>query len=85
MPRLRRDGALVNDAIRAIRRLDVDEKFKIKLERRAWLPLVPALLAVVLAVFVDNREAQSSIDPQSKADTKKTDRQRDTRVSEANG
>jgi len=62
--------ALVNDAIRSIRRLDIDEKFRIRLQGRAWLPLVPAMLAFVLAVFVDNREAQSSIDPKATEVTK---------------
>ena len=49
--------------MRAVGRIDVDEKFKIRFQRRAWLPIVPAILAFVLAVFVDNRAAQSSIDP----------------------
>ena len=55
--------ALLTDAMRAVGRIDVDEKFKIRFQRRAWLPLVPALLAFTLAMFVDNRTAQSSIDP----------------------
>ncbi len=58
--------ALVNDAIRSLRRVDIDEKFRIQFHRRAWLPLVPAMLAFLLAAFVDNHEAQSSIDPQAK-------------------
>lgn len=62
--------ALVNDAIRSIRRLDIDEKFRIQLQRRAWLPLVPALLAFALATFADNREVQSSVDPKAKEVTK---------------
>ena len=57
--------ALVADAVRAVGRIDVDEKFGVRWERRAWLPLVPALLAVVLTMFVDNREAQSGGDPKS--------------------
>lgn len=59
--------ALLADALRAVRRIDVDERFRIRLHERAWLPLVPALLAFLLATLVDNRQAQSSIDPRSKA------------------
>ncbi|NOY29536.1 MAG: hypothetical protein GXP28_04960 [Planctomycetes bacterium] len=58
--------ALLADAARAVRRVDIDERFRIRLGRRAWLPIVPALLAFLLATLVDNREAQSSIDPQTK-------------------
>lgn len=57
--------ALVNDALRSISRIDVDDKFRISLDRRAWWPLVPAAIAFVLATFVDTREASSSIDPDS--------------------
>ena len=62
--------ALVTDAVRAIRRVDVNKRFRIHLDKRAWLPLAPAMLAFLLAVLVDNREAKSSIDPQSKQATK---------------
>jgi len=55
--------ALLSDAVRAVERINVDEKFKIRFWQRAWLPLVPALFAFVLAMFVDNRAAQSRIDP----------------------
>lgn len=58
--------ALLADAVRAVRRVDIDERFRIRLQRRAWLPIVPALLAFMLASLVDNREAQSSVDPQTK-------------------
>ena len=63
--------ALLTDAMRAVGRIDVNEKFKIRFQRRAWLPLVPALLAFVLAMFVDNREAQSGVDPKTPALTQK--------------
>lgn len=62
--------ALLTDAMRAVGRIDVDEKFKIRFQQRAWLPLVPALLAFVLAVLVDNQDAQSSIDPKTPELTK---------------
>lgn len=55
--------AVVNDALRAVGRIDVDEKFRVKLDRRAWLPLLPAVAAFVLLAFVDYRSAQSSLDP----------------------
>jgi len=57
--------ALLADAMRAVGRINVDEKFEIRFQQRAWLPLVPALLAFVLAMFVDNSEVQSSADPKS--------------------
>jgi len=53
--------ALVSDAVRAIDRIDVREKFGIGIDRRAWLPLVPAALAFCLAMFVGNREANSNV------------------------
>jgi len=59
--------AVVNDALRAVRRIEVDEKFPVKLDRRAWWPLVPAAIVFVLVTFVDNRQADSSIDPASAA------------------
>ena len=63
--------ALLTDAMRSLGRIDIDqrfnEKFKIRFQRRAWLPLVPALLAFVLAMFVDNRIAESSVDPKTPA------------------
>jgi hypothetical protein len=55
--------AVVNDALRAIRRIDVNEKFRVHVGRRAWWPLVPAAVVFVLAIFVENRQAASSIDP----------------------
>lgn len=59
--------ALVRDAMRAISRIDVDDQFRLRLDRRAWWPLAPAAIAFVLAAFVDNRPAESSIDPNSPA------------------
>jgi hypothetical protein len=63
--------AVVNDALRAVRRIEVDEQFPVKLDRRAWWPLVPAAIAFVLVTFVDNRQASSSIDPVSAASADK--------------
>jgi phage shock protein A len=61
--------ALVNDAIRAVSRLDIASKFRLQLSRRAWLPLVPAAIAFALVIFVDPREAASNLDPNSAANT----------------
>jgi tetratricopeptide (TPR) repeat protein len=63
--------AVVNDAVRAVGRIDVDEKFRVQLDRRAWLPLLPAAAVFVLLVFVDYRSAQSSLDPNSPANEAK--------------
>jgi hypothetical protein len=54
--------AVINDAMRAVQRIEVDDKFRLKLDRRAWWPLVPAAIVFVLVGFFDNREASSSVD-----------------------
>jgi len=59
--------AVVNDALRAVGRIDVDEKFRVKLDRRTWWPLVPAAIVFVLIMFFDNRQAASSLDPNATA------------------
>jgi hypothetical protein len=59
--------ALVQDAERAIRRLDIDERFRIQVGRGAWLPLAPALVALLLVGFVDNKAAQSAANPAAAA------------------
>jgi hypothetical protein len=55
--------ALAADALHAVKRLEIDERFRIHLGRAAWLPLAPALLALLLIAFVDSPQAQSSSDP----------------------
>ena len=35
----------------AVGRIDVGEKFRVRLSRRAWLPLVPAIIAFALSGF----------------------------------
>ena len=57
--------AVVNDALRAVRRIEVDDKFPVKLDHSAWWPLVPAAIAFLLVTFADNRQADSSMDPAS--------------------
>ena len=58
--------ALLADALRAVRNVEVHERFPVRLDRRGWLPLVSTLLAFVLITFVENRQAQSSVDPHAK-------------------
>jgi hypothetical protein len=55
--------ALVSDAERAIKRLEIDERFRIQLGRGAWLPLAPAIVAVAIVALFDNQQAQSSLNP----------------------
>lgn len=57
--------ALMTDALRSIRNVEVHQRFPLQLERRAWLPLVSATIAFVLVSLVDNRDAQSGPDPQA--------------------
>ncbi|MEX0678966.1 MAG: hypothetical protein WD063_17970 [Pirellulales bacterium] len=47
--------ALARDAVRSIRHVDVADRFRVRPDRRALLPVVPAALAVALAVFVPVR------------------------------
>ena len=55
--------ALVKDAIRAASRIDVGDEFRVRMSRRAWLPLVPAALAFLLMTLVNPPVATSSLDP----------------------
>lgn len=55
--------ALMADALRAVRRVNVHDRFPVQVDRRGWLPLVAALLAFMLVTIVENRPAQSSVDP----------------------
>jgi len=59
--------ALVKDAIRAAGRIDVGDKFRLQLDRRAWWPLVPAALAFLVILFFNPSTATSSLDPNSPA------------------
>jgi hypothetical protein len=67
--------AVVKDALRAVDRINVDEKFQVNLGRRALWPLVPAAIAFVLIMFVDPRPAQSGVDPTA---SEKTEQQTKT-------
>jgi hypothetical protein len=59
--------ALVKDAQRAARRIDVGERFRVRVSRRAWLPLAPAALAFLLMTLVSPPEATSSLDQNASA------------------
>ena len=62
--------ALVSDTERAVRRIDVDDRFRLRLDRRAWWPAAPAMMAFALILFVENRQAQSSTEPNADPLTK---------------
>lgn len=64
--------ALLADATHAIGRLEIDERFRIRVGRAAWLPLGPALVAVALVMAMDVKLAQSSPDPSATTIDKKT-------------
>ncbi len=51
--------AVINDALRAVSRIDVGDKFRVRLDRRAWWPVVPAAAMFALMAFVENRQAVS--------------------------
>lgn len=55
--------ALVKDALRAASRIDVGDKFRLRLGEGAWLPLVPAALAFLVILFINPSTATSSLDP----------------------
>lgn len=53
--------ALLHDASHAIARLQIDERFRIRLGRSAWLPLAPALVALLLVALVDNQLTEPTV------------------------
>jgi hypothetical protein len=55
--------ALVRDAQRRLRQLDMSEQFSVVLDRRALLPLAPAAAALSLAMLVTGRSSDAAIDP----------------------
>ncbi|MEN1678252.1 MAG: hypothetical protein AAGJ46_01565 [Planctomycetota bacterium] len=60
--------ALVNDAARSVERIDVSEKFPIRVGRRVLLPVVPAVVAFALMTLVGDRQpAQAKTDPTTTA------------------
>jgi hypothetical protein len=61
--------AVVNDALRVVKRINVEDKFQVSVGRRALWPLVPAAIAFVLVMFVENRQAESSAESVATAKT----------------
>ncbi|OHB85562.1 MAG: hypothetical protein A2V98_20195 [Planctomycetes bacterium RBG_16_64_12] len=61
--------ALVDDAERRVRRIDLSEHFAISPGRQLLLPLIPAAIAVLVALFLPaaaNSRAQANTDPKVK-------------------
>ena len=57
--------AVVKDAVRAASRIDVNDEFRVRLDRRAWLPLAPAALAFLVIAFFGPAVATSGVNPHS--------------------
>ncbi len=59
--------ALIDDAIRRVRRVDVATKFAVAPDRTLLLPLLPGLLAVLVACFVAQAKTEDpkSLDPKT--------------------
>jgi hypothetical protein len=55
--------ALLLDASRAIAKVEVGSRFGVELPRKRWLPLATTALAFAMLTMIDNRQAQSSVDP----------------------
>ena len=51
--------ALAGDAARRIESVDIKERFAVRLDRRALLPLAPAAIALALALGFDGRQPQA--------------------------
>ncbi len=67
--------ALVADAARRVRRIDVGEHFTISPGRQILLPLIPAVIAVLVALFVGplrSNRAQATTDPAVKKQIEKS-------------
>ncbi len=62
--------ALLADADRALRRADLPSRFQVSVDRMVLLPLVPAVLAVGILLFVPDRERSAA----AEADTADTQR-----------
>jgi hypothetical protein len=61
--------ALVRDAVRRVEALEVKEQFGVAIGRRAWAPLVPAALAVAIALLVSDKALESSAEANTTSPT----------------
>lgn len=52
-------AALLRDVLRRVASLDLGERFKVSLSRWSWIPLIPAIATVMVALFVDSSTAAS--------------------------
>lgn len=67
--------ALVEDATERVHRIDVNEHFAVSPGRQLLLPLVPAIAAILVALFVPqmiNRQAQAKTNPEVKKQIEKS-------------
>ncbi|HUT94458.1 MAG TPA: hypothetical protein VMY37_33680 [Thermoguttaceae bacterium] len=67
--------ALVDDAERRVRRIDVREHFSVSPGRQILLPVIPAVIAVLIAVLVQPvgpKQAQATTDPAIKKQIEKS-------------
>jgi len=67
--------ALVDDAERRVRKIDVREHFSVSPGRQILLPVLPAVIAVLIAVLVQPvgpRQAQATTDPKIKKQIEKS-------------
>ncbi len=51
--------ALLDDAQRRVGRVDVHERFRVRLRKNAWLPLIPVFVAFAAMTLLDDRTAES--------------------------
>lgn len=58
--------ALVSDAARSVEKIDVGEGFPVRADRRAWLPVAPAVAAFALMTLVGDR-GPAAANPASQA------------------
>jgi len=66
--------AVVDDACRKLARIEIQERFTIRVGRTMWIPIAPAALAVLLALFLGpisfGDRAAADVDPQVAEDTR---------------
>ncbi len=63
--------ALIADAANRIATIDVRDGFRLRLHRRAWLPLLPAVMAFCLVMLVDDRGADNPAAADTSADSQR--------------